>query len=1078
MTITGNRTSCLLAVCLAGAAISAGAAVLRAAEGPAAPVALRCEYRSNPLGIDIRNPQLAWQVNDSRRGAKQTAYQILVSGNEDLVDAEKGNVWDSGKVESDESSHVYYAGRPLQSGRRYYWRVRTWDANGQASPYSQIAWWEMALLSPKDWIAQWITAPEPDRDAVPEMRGQWIWHPTKTGRNARVCLRAAFDVPQGAKILTAKVRGAVDDNYTLYLNGRKIGEGGTFKTLSEHDATAMAHPGRNVLAVEAKNGEGPCGLILGLRVRLADGRSVELHSGGDWRVGVGPEGDWKQPDYDDSTWERAATLGAFGCEPWGKAQPPKRALRSMCLRKPINLKGSVRRARVYVSGLGCYEMTINSERVGSGIFTPGWTRYTKRIQYQVYDVTDMLVLGYNCLGAVLGNAWWSGGLGWDQVSSFATGNLRFLMQLVVDYDDGSQETFVTDESWKAYPSPITRDSFYHGETYDARLEIPLWDFPEEFDDSKWTPATVVTDEPLDRMVADRCEPIELTAMITPIDIGSPKPGVFVFDFGQNAAGWARLLVRGPRGTKVTIRFAEVLNPDGTIYRDNYRSAQATDEYILRGDEESDEEWEPRFTYRGFRYAELTGYPGTPTRDTLTMCVVHSAPPFAGSFACSNELLNRLWRNIQWGQRSNLHSVPTDCPQRDERLGWMGDAQTFAPTACWNMEMVSFWSKWMRDIIDSQGEDGHVTDVAPVAVVSGPAAPGWGDAVVVIPWTTYQFYGDKRIIVDNYDGMKKWIEYMRRNAPGDLYEREGYGDWIAPVESPKKPIGAAYYYYSTKLFSRMAAAIGRADDAKQYGELADRIAKAFNDKYLDKATNWYPGKTQTANILPLWFGITPPDRRGAALKNVVDDIAQRGGHLSTGFLGTAYLLPLLADNGFPDVAYGVATRTTYPSWGYMIEKGATTIWELWDSDKKGPDMNSRNHFALGGCGQWLYESLGGINIDPEGPGFKRIIIRPQPADGLEFARADYPSPYGRIRSAWRREGDALRLDITIPANTTARVCVPTLGRANATVTEGGKPVAAGRASATAVPGIRFVEATTGAAVFDIAAGQYAFRVEPP
>ncbi len=1049
----------------------AGAAFAADAAGP--PCELRCEYRPNPLGIDIPNPQLSWQVNDLRRGARQTAYQILVCEDPQSLASRRGLAWDTGKVLSDESAHVMYAGRPLQSGKTYYWSVRTWDADGKESPWSEPASWEMGLLRPGDWKAQWITAPEPENRDMPEMRGQWIWHPTANGAKAKAFFRATFEVPADGKVAAATILATADDSYVLHVNGTKLGEGSSFKKLGEHDGTTIVRPGRNVIAVEATNAEGPCGLIVGLKVRLARGKAIEVHSGADWRVTDKAEGDWTQADYDDSTWARPATLGEFGCQPWGKAEPPKHPLRSLYMRKEITLREAPIRARAYVSGLGCYEMTINSTRVSDDVFAPGWTRYTRRVQYQTYDVTDLLDEGPNVVGAVLGNAWWSGGLGWNEISSFATGNLRFLMQLMVEYPDGTRETFGTDETWKAHPSPITRDSFYHGETYDARLEMPLWDYPEDFDDSQWVSAVVASDESREHLVADRCEPIRVTEEIAPVDISSPKPGVYVFDFGQNAAGWARLRVSGPAGTKVTIRFAEILNRDGTIYRDNYRSARATDEYILCG--RDDEEWEPRFTYRGFRYAEITGYPGVPTRDSLTMCVLHSAPPFAGSFACSNDLLNRLWRNIRWGQRSNMHSVPTDCPQRDERLGWMGDAQTFSPTACWNMDMVSFWSKWMRDIVDSQGEDGHVTDVSPVAVVTGPAAPGWGDAVVVIPWTVYQFYGDTRIIQENYDGMKKWIEYMRRNAPDDLYEREGYGDWVAVVESPKKPIGAAYYYYSTKLFSRMAAAIGRADNAKQYGELADRIAKAFNTKYLDTATNWYPGKTQTANILPLWFGITPADRQDAVLKNIVDDIRQRGGHLSTGFLGTAYLMPLLASRGYGDVAYEIATKTDYPSWGYMIENGATTIWELWDSDKKGPEMNSRNHFALGACGQWLYEALGGINIDPAQPGFKRIIIRPQPAEGLEFARAEYPSPYGRVRSAWRKDGDKLFLDVTIPANTTARVHVPTLGKASATIQEGGKPVARAGAAAETVAGLKFVEMTPSAAVFDAVAGEYHFAV---
>ncbi|MDP6381291.1 MAG: family 78 glycoside hydrolase catalytic domain, partial [Phycisphaerae bacterium] len=447
-------------------------------------------------------------------------------------------------------------------------------------------------------------------------------------------------------------------------------------------------------------------------------------------------------------------------------------------------------------------------------------------------------------------------------------------------------------------------------------------------------------------------------------------------------------------TRVQIRFAETLKPNGHIYRDNYRSARATDVYILKG--EGEEVWEPRFTYRGFRYAELTGYPGAPVKNALTAVVAHSAAPFAGDFECSDELANRIHRNIVWGQRSNLHSVPTDCPQRDERLGWTGDAQLFGPTACYNMEMVGFFAKWMKDIVDSQEKDGAVPLICPPIGLFSPAR-GWSDAIVIIPWILYQFYGDRRIIEDNYDAMVAWVEYMRRKATGYLYDRPKRKR-RAGAKPRIEHFTTAYFYYSTKLLSRMACAIGRNADGDKYAALSDKIVEALNREYFDPESNTYPGSTQEANILPLHLGIVPPGRREAVMDNVVKDIVSRKHHLRTHFIGTACLLPELTRMGHHDVAWRLAVQRTYPSWGYMIEKGATAIWELWNSDKMGPQMNSRNHFVYGSVGQWFFEALGGINRDPDFPGFKRIIIHPQAAGNLVWARARYESVHGLIRSA--------------------------------------------------------------------------------
>jgi len=1057
-------TSVGWAVALAVAALSATSA-LAGKPAPLAPTDLRCEYQTDPVGLDAPSPRFFWHVCDPRRGAVQTAYQILVATEPADLRRDRGPVWDTGKVASDRSIHVPYAGPPLSSRRRYYWKVRTWDGDDVASPYPDPGYFEMGLLSPDDWQARWIR-PAGAGDGL--RLGDWVWHPTARGSNTIVLLRVAFSVRATPSLAKAVLSIAADNHAEVYVNGLEVGRHDEWESLATIELTSALGPGRQVLAVRARNDEGPCGLLAGLRLEYADGSADFALSGPDWRAAAEAPGGWADPAFDDSAWPAAAVVGKYGDGPWGPVGA--KSERAPCLRREFSLRGPVARARAYVTGLGLYELHINGARVGDDVLTPGWTRYDKRVQYQAYDVTSLLREGPNAVGALLGNGWWTGRVGDAARPATWEPNLRFLCQIEVEYADGGTEVIATGDTWKSFPSPILEDDFYDGETYDARLELPGWDRPG-FDDSEWRP-TVLLDTAPGPLVAQQGPTIQITQDLPAVALTRSAPGVWVFDFGQNMAGRARLKVRGPAGTRVQIRFAEVLKPDGGIYTDNYRSARATDVYILRGDGE--EVWEPRFTYRGFRYAELSGYPGDPPRGALLARVLHSAAPSAGTFECSNDLLNRVWRNITWGQRSNMHSVPTDCPQRDERLGWTGDAQAFAATACWNMDMARFFAKWTHDLTDSQGPKGEIPDVAP-GPIGAAGAPAWADAVVIVPWTLHLFYADDRIVAQNYEGMKAWVEYMRARAPGYLYEREGYGDWIAVQGSPKKPIGAAYFYYSTSLLADMAAALGRDEDAAEYRLLAARIADAFNAAYLDRDTNDYPGGTQTASLIPLYFGITPPDRREAVLDNIVRDLHAADDHLTTGFLGTAYLLPLLTGVGQHDLAYRVATQRTYPSWGYMVEQGATTIWELWNSDKAGPGMNSRNHFALGAMGRWLFEALAGINPDPSAPGFKRIIVRPRPVGDLQWARADYPSLYGLITSEWRHEGDGLRLRVTVPPNTSAVIHLPLLGLDRYTITESGKTVARDGERADRVTGLRLRGVEDGCAVFSAAAGAYDFRV---
>lgn len=700
--------------------------------------------------------------------------------------------------------------------------------------------------------------------------------------------------------------------------------------------------------------------------------------------------------------------------------------RSILLRKEFRIRKKISLAKAYVTGLGSYRFYLNGEKVSEDLLTPGWTDYPTRIMYQVYDVTQSLKKGDNAAGMMLGNVWYSSGLGWQGGRSYSNGPMMGLMQLVVEYSDGSSEIICTDSSWKWHFAPVVENSLYHGETYDARLEIEGWNAPG-LDDSDWDMA-----DPFESrealFSAHTSPPIRVSREILPVSVKKLESGSWVFDMGVNMTGGIRLNVSGEPGTEVVMKFAELLHEDGSVAQENLRSAKATDRYILRGG--GPETWEPHFTYHGFRYVEISGLPTEPDSSTVTGINFHNVAMETGSFMCSNELLNSIYGNILNGQRSNMFSVPTDCPQRDERLGWMGDAQIFAATSCYNMDMSGFYAKWVRDIYDSQSSEGWVTDVNPAIVVTDPAKPAWGDAYIIVPWELYRFYGDKKILRDYYPGYRAWVDYMRRNADQDglyIFDRggwAGYGDWVSVVPSPGKPISAAYYFYSTHLLACFAGILGEEEDAERYGLLADSIRMAFQERFFDAVENTYEGNTQTALLLPVNFGLTPADRLDAVAEHIKEDVVNREYHPSTGFLGTKYLLPTLSDFGYHDVAFRTAVSTSYPSWGYMVEKGATSMWELWNSDTEPPDrMNSRNHFALGSIGEWFYTHLAGIRIDEKNPGFRHSIIRPLPADGLDYVSGSIETPYGRLSSSWKKEASIFTMKITVPPNTTSSVFIP-------------------------------------------------------
>lgn len=709
-------------------------------------------------------------------------------------------------------------------------------------------------------------------------------------------------------------------------------------------------------------------------------------------------------------------------------------------RKEFNIDKNIAKAVVYVTSHGFYELHLNGRKVGDQVLTPGWTSYGKRLQYQVYDVTDQVVKGKNAVGAVLGDGWYRGTLAWGNNWAIYGKRLGLLMQLKITYTDGTESMIVTDGTWKcSNDGAIRMNDIYNGETYDATRKLTGWNLPD-YNESNWK--AVKTGSYKNNIIASQGAPIRKIGEIKPVKVFRSPGGSLLVDMGQNMVGWIRLKVSGAKGTVVTIRHAEVLDKYGEFYTKNLRSAKCQLTYTLSG--EGQETYEPRFTFMGFRYVEVTGFPGELTTDNITGVVVHSDMPVTGTYASSNPLLNQLQHNIQWGQKGNFVDVPTDCPQRDERLGWTGDAQAFSSTAAFNFNVAAFFTKWLKDVALDQKPGGEVPDVIPDvlnpqnALTAQPSA-GWGDVAVIVPWNIYQVYGDRQLLENQYPSMKAWVEYIRAKA-GDSYIWKGgskYGDWLfyhPPVNNHTEAdgftehdfISTAFYAYSAGILAKAAGELGRTEDEQLYTGIYNKIKEVFNREYVTPAGR-VGTNSQTSYVLALMFDLLPDDLRPKAAKFLADDIRGRRNHLSTGFLGTPYLCHVLTLNGYEDVAYDLLLQETYPSWLYPVKMGATTIWERWDGQKtdstfQDPGMNSFNHYAYGAIGDWMYKSSAGINYAK--PGYKEITIYPHVTKKLDFSRATFESPYGLISSGWERKDGKLVFTVNIPVNTTARIFLPT------------------------------------------------------
>ena len=704
------------------------------------------------------------------------------------------------------------------------------------------------------------------------------------------------------------------------------------------------------------------------------------------------------------------------------------------LRKTFPVGKEIETARVYATALGLYTLYINGARVGEDYFTPGWTSYASRIQYQTYDVTHLLQTGKNAIGAMLGNGWYAGYIAGSGERGFYGKQRALLLQLHLHFTDGSEQVILTDGSWKSAVGPVQVSEFYHGETYDARRERTNWHCAE-CDLTGWEPVRRL-EHSLNMLTAQESELPQIMEEIKPVALIRTPAGENVLDFGQNMVGFVRFSVQGSAGDRVILRHAEVLDRDGNFYTGNLRGARQRIEYILRGGEE--ETYQPHFTFQGFRYVCVDRYPGEIDPERFTGCVVHSALQTAGSFVCSDKLVNQLQHNILWGQKGNFVDVPTDCPQRDERHGWTGDAQMFIRTACFNMNSALFFRKWLRDLACEQTDSYGVTNVVPnIRETSYAGAAAWGDAATICPWTLYLYYGDRQVLEEQYISMKRWVEYIKRQGDDPYLWNTGehFGDWVALDNGPGAWIGrtpvdliaTAFYAHSTRLLADAAEVLEYQEDAEEYQTLFKKIKCRFLQEFVT-ADGELVEDTQTAYILVLMFDLLEEKDRKRAADKLAELLHQNRDHLNTGFVGTPYLCHVLSRFGHHDLAGRLLLHTDYPSWLYSITKGATTIWEHWDGIREDGSfwddlMNSFNHYSYGSIGDWMYRVVAGLDIDPAAPGYKHFYICPKPVKGLTYAKAVYQSPYGRIICGWRQNGSVMEITVEIPPNTTATLTLP-------------------------------------------------------
>lgn len=1118
---------------------------------------LRTESLETPLGIDELQPLFSWQMASDRIGAAQTAYRVMVADDEAKLAAGE-LVYDSGRIMSDESLGVPYYGKALNGSTRYFWKVQVWDEKYQMTE-SEPTWFETGLMGIGWNSAQWIGSAEVlvskyramfaiDYDVeIPQGSNRAVF--VYSAQNDKNYISTELNLNGASKpqfVIRYCVEGDLRELATIDVSDIITAEN-SHKPHKVH--INVTTPGyhlksnievsldgvrlKNPAAVEAP--AGPRARAVNPYLMVIDpypnGERVHdwarLHSVGFMQ----PRGEkavfsnitiseknWGTELYKDPVARHEVTgTGKIQIwEPYGHESAPM-------LRKTVNVEKPIKSARLYVTARGIYEFYINGKRVSNDYHNPGWTDYRYRIMYNSYDVTDMMQQGANGLGAMLGSGWFS------DLNIFTSANVdpygirqSLMAKVLITFEDGTSQVVVTDGTWKKYDhGPVVRNGFQFGEDYDARKEVDDWTLGS-FDDSAWDDAVIFErPAPTVEIQAYVGLPMRNNITLEAISVSEPVKGTFVYDLGQNIVGVPRLEgMKGKSGQVVNLRFGEMIYPEiiptapiepytvdtynkmkGQVYVENYRGALSIDNYIMRGKAEG-ESYQPLFTCHGFRYISVTGLDEPLPLNQVKGLVLESIGDATSVYESSNENINKLFLNIQWGQRGNFQTVPTDCPQRDERQGWTGDAQVFARTATYFSPWVGqFYARWLHSMRDNQHVDGSYFNYAPVTGTppygyspeSAPGWMGWMEAGIIVPWQVYQQYGDVKILHQHYDSMVRYMNYLERRAEGGyLQNASGIGDHLAIERTNIGLTNTAYYAYDAYIMSKIAKRLGKVQDQRKYEELYANIKKAFNETYVNeegvtvapyvpmrwpgmpvnpnepKEGELVPVNTQTSYVVPLQADLFDEKVKAKAVANLVKNIEEHGNTLTTGFIGTPYLNLVLSENGRDDVAYTLFEQEQYPSWLYPVLQGATTMWERWNSytieNGFGPvDMNSFNHYAYGAIGEWMFSHSLGIQRDEDRPGYKHIILQPKVGGEMSFAKGGFETPYGDVRSGWEKTADGYIYRVTVPANTTASLNLQAESIDDVTVLKGAE-------------GVGPFRSLKGTVMAELKSGTYEFKVK--
>ncbi|MBB4908535.1 family 78 glycoside hydrolase catalytic domain [Actinophytocola algeriensis] len=1038
---------------------------------------LAVEKKVQPVGIDLRHPRFSWVIETRARGVEQRSYRLRVSS------AGGGRpVWDSGVVRSRESANVEYRGPALAAATDYTWHVDVVTTHGEAAA---DATFRTGLPAQRDWAGStWIGNERvPDEATDLTFAGaSWIWTPGNSAPGEDRAFRATRVSPDGRTATGVEVLITADDAYELLLNGTEIGATEATENSWQQSQLhrAAAAPDRNVLAVRVRNGaDSPGGLIAVVRLSYADGTVETFTTGTGWKATAGVPDGFAGPGFDDSGWDSAAVLTTYGGAPWGsQVRPPKQTPRpAPLLRREFEVGKRVRDATLYLAAGGYANVSLNGRPASDEVLSPGFTDYDDTVQYTAIDLTKALRPGTNTLGMELGRGFYgmTGGNVWRWESPPWHDDPVVRAVLHIEYTDGSTERVGTDDSWRIHDGPTVFDDLYAGETYDARKVQPGYD-TTRFDDSGWARASEVPG-PRGVLVNQRQQPIRVTGSLPAVEITEPVAGTYVVKFPRVIAGWVRFTASGPAGTTIRAAHGEKLTADGRVNMSNnggFQSGFQSDHFVLAGTGKP-ESWEPRFSYKGFQYLEVTGWPGgTPPLSAFTAKVVHTDAEETGTFDSSSDTMNRTHRAVVDTLLNNIHGIPTDTPMF-EKNGWTGDAALGAEMFMTNLDTHELFAKWMRDLRETRDVEGRPMVIAPSSGDWGRwgVAPPWHSAYVLIPWWLYQYGGDSRVLRENYDGMKAYVDLEYGRTDGGIVPDPRLGDWVSPEASPGggnapedlRVSGTAYLYVMLTSMRRSAEFLGKDADAALFARHAAVVKDAFNATFLDRGAGHYRGVgdrgyRQTHNVLAVAFGLTPDEATtSSTVDSIVADVRARGTKLNTGVLGTKYLLPVLTEHGHADVAYELAEQKEYPSWGFMLENGATSMWEHWALAAR-----SRGHYFLGTVDDWFYQYAAGIRPSQE-TGYRDITIAPAVTEQLSRAKATTRTPYGQVGVDWHRTGDALTITVTIPVGAKATVHLP--GQRSA-VTEGGRPLAS-------AGGVGKVSEKDGEVLVAVGSGRYTFRV---